>query len=208
MSESEQSRGWRINNIEEFPKGPNESHNPFGNPFYGYRQVDLTLPGDKPATFFGILVGPCVHSVIFGENDTTYLVRQKRPNALQQAAHRAGKLVVPETWELPGGFAKYPDDIERSAREELEEEARGRGLTIRQVGSPYTAPGVSDEVDHIFVVEGFNSDTSAQGSDEATEADMDIMSASFDEIYGLAMSGEIQTSSQTLAGLALARYNR
>jgi|GEM_PF-2232277 len=200
----ENTQGWKVNKIDIFPKGSDQNMNFFGNPFYGYRQVELTLPGDKPATFYGILVGPCVHSVVFGENDMTYLVKQHRPNAMQQGSFGP----VPTTFELPGGFAKDPDNIDASVRAELEEEARGRGLHIKQVGTPYTAPGVSDEVDHIFVVEGFQLDVALRGSDEPTEADMNVLAAPFDTIYDLAMTGEILTSSQTLAGLALAAYNR
>lgn len=197
MRITNEAAGWEVTKETAQPKGENV----FGNRFYGYREVELRLPDGQPAKYFGVLVGACVHSVVLDDNLNTYLVKQSRPNAMEP-----GSGIVPVTWELPGGFAKDSQNLEASVREELEQEARGNGHSIRYLGSALTAPGMSDERDSIFLVEGFKSDKLAQGSGEATEQDMGIYVAPFSDIYQEVMSGKIPTSHQTISGLAMADY--
>src|SRR5882757_416607 len=101
---------WTVTGETVWPKGDN----PFGNRFYGYRETNLVLPDGRLATYFGNLVGHCVHAVAVEDDLTTYLVRQSRPNV-----RAIGQMTVPITLELPGGFADPDLGLEGSAREEV-----------------------------------------------------------------------------------------
>lgn len=194
------AEGWSVTSEVVMPRGKN-GENPFDNPHYGYRELGLALPDGELRKYFGLLVRRCVHAVVLDDARNTYLVKQPRPNAMEE-----GSGIIPVTWELPGGFADHPKGLEASIRQEVVEEARGNGASVRELRGAFTAPGVSNEVDTIFLVEGFQSDKFAQGSGEATEQDMTVLAAPFDEIYSRIMDGEIPTSHQTISGLAMADY--
>lgn len=101
---------WSVAGKQVYPKG----ENPLDNDFYGYQVTELLLPNGQPARYHGIDVGDCVHVVAVEPDETTYLVRQKRPNVMAIGAKE-----VPETLELPGGFADPAKSLEDSAQEEI-----------------------------------------------------------------------------------------
>ena len=133
---------WSVDRERVFPKGDN----PLENPFYGYRILDLTLPDSRLATYYGLIVPKCVHVVALEADETTYLVRQSRPNVMEIGASE-----VPETMELPGGFANPDTSMEESAQAELEKEIAQHASTLTPVGVLFPSVGVSNEQDHIFV---------------------------------------------------------
>jgi hypothetical protein len=183
---------WRATSEELFPKG----ENPFGNKFYGYRKTALDLPDGRNATYHGVLVSPCVHVVALENDETTYLVRQSRPNARQ-----IGELAVPITLELPGGFGDE-NDLEGSARTELREEVHRDAGTLEHIGTLYPSSGVSNEQDHIFM----GTDLSAApgySSGEATEFDMDVVTGKFGTLYTDMLHQKTPVSAQTLAAMAM-----
>jgi hypothetical protein len=190
---------WRVENVSSFPKGDN----PLGNRFYGYNVTDLTLPDGRPATYHGIDVGPCVHVVAVADDETTFLVRQSRPNARQR-----GSLVVPRTLELPGGFADVINedgkvDLHASAAEELLQEV-GLVANLQQIGRIYPSPGVSDEIDHIFLGTSAQIGDAITNPQEATEADMRIVTDNFGVLFRQMLRSEVPVAAQTIAAMAMA----
>ena len=133
----------------------------------------------------------------------TYLVRQLRPNALER-----GGLIIPETLELPGGFASPNLTLEQSANRELAEEIGRQATNMTQVMQMYPSSGLSNEVDTIFWGTKLV-DVSGIHSEEATEADMTFVQAKFGDLYRqLSKMSEHQRpiSAQTFAALSQAAF--
>jgi hypothetical protein len=184
---------WHVAHRDFFARGDN----PFHNSFYGYQRTQLVLPDGSPAIYHGIDVGDCVHVVPLDDDLTTYLVRQKRPNLL-----RPGMTEVPETWELPGGFVG-DREIEVAALEELAQEVGKRALRLTKAGVLYTAPGVSNETDTIYVARQLIDQPDAYRH-EATEQDLQVMALPFGEAFDTLRSGREPATAATLAALAMA----
>ncbi|HSX08235.1 MAG TPA: hypothetical protein VLG11_05060 [Candidatus Saccharimonadales bacterium] len=195
---------WQVEGVTRYPKG----HNPLGNSFYGYLRVSLRLPDGRPANYHGVDVGPCVHTVAVADDETTFLVRQRRPNAMQ-----IGDWAVPRLLELPGGFADMKDehgnvDLPASAAEELGTEAGVVAGYLTQIGQIFPSPGISNEVDTIFLgteVRGIDELTARA---EATEADMEIVTGKFGDLYMELLTGasEQPVSAQAIAAMAMAAH--
>jgi hypothetical protein len=184
---------WRVDSEEIFPKGDN----PLGNKFYGYRKTRLTLPDGRTATYFGALVGPCVHVVALEPNETTYFVQQKRPNVRRPQSGDP----VPTLLELPGGFVG-DRTILQAGQEELGEEVGRQASTLEHVGTLYPSVGISDEQDHVLMGTGL----AAAGRSEvveATEQDLRVVALPFGRAYDHMLRGEMPVSAQTVAALAL-----
>lgn len=185
---------WTVSRETILPKGDN----PMGNNFYGYRKVDLDLPDGRTATYHGVIPGDCVHVLAVEDDLTTYLVRQKRPNALP-----AGGRIVPVTLELPGGFARQKLGLETSAREEAREEI-GRNIgNLLKIGELYPSTGLSNEVDTIYLGTGLSIAEDVVHS-EATEQDLRIVTGKFGELMDDLRRGGQPVSAQALAAFALA----
>jgi hypothetical protein len=165
---SEQS--WRITGEEVYPPGDNSR--------YDIRRTDFVLPNGDGAIYYGALVRPCVHIVAVEDDLTTYLVRQKRPNA-REIGESQGK--IPVTLELPGGFADNPLGLEASARDELRQEIKRDAASLEHIGTIWPSTGISSERDYIFLGRGLQSIVDLHY--EATEQDMRIVSAPFGVIY-------------------------
>lgn len=183
---------WKINQEHLFPKGDN----PLGNSFYGYRKIDLELPDGRSATYSGVDVSDCVHVVALEEDETTYLVRQSRPNAMP-----VGGADIPQTWELPGGFADKSSLVE-SARSEVRQEIGKLAATLTKIGIILPSPGISNEHDHIYMGTDLRT-VEETGLVEATEQDMQILSGKFGTLYERMASQTVPVSGQTLAAMAM-----
>ena len=183
---------WKVEEEQILPKG----ENPLGNPFYGYRKIGLLLPDGRQATYHGLVVPECVHVVAVHDDETTFLVRQSRPNVMSVGATK-----VPETLELPGGFRNPNKSLEDSAQEELEEEIGLHADIMIGAGSILPSVGVSNERDHIFLGRELTPTTQA-ASDEATEQDMRIVSDKFGKLYDQILREKLPVSAQTVAALA------
>lgn len=183
---------WSVSNEHTYPRGDN----PFGNAFYGYRTLDVSLPNNQQATYHGLLIGDCVHIVALEEDQTTYLIRQPRPNAM--AAHSNQ---IPNTLELPGGFAPLGLSLESHAQLELHEELRRHAGSLSFVGTILPSPGISNEHDYIFLGTDLSPIEDAS-SGESTEMDMEIVEGKFGTIYSQMLRSELPVSGQTLAAMA------
>ncbi len=182
---------WSVEREKIFPKGDN----PFGNHFYGYRELVIGLPDGRKATYNGSIVQACVHVVALESDETTYLVRQSRPNVMAVGARN-----VPETLELPGGFAD-PNDLEGSAKSELEEEISRTPGKLKYLGPLFPSVGISNEQDHIYLgteLSPVNLDTSRH----STEQDMMIVEGKFSKLYDQMLNSRLPVSAQTLAAMA------
>jgi len=187
---------WSVTGSENFPKGDN----PMGNRFYGYRKVDLSLPDGRKATYHGVDVGACVHTVGIDEDETTYFVRQPRPNIW------SGSDPIPYTLELPGGFADPELTLIQSARREFAQEVGLRPTRMELLGSVWPSTGTSNEIDTLFLGTEMIPDPDAVFQREATEQDIRIVTMPFGEAYERFTSGQDIVSAQTLSALALAKY--
>ena len=183
---------WLVTGETVHPKGGN----PLGNRFYGYRQVDLVLPDGRPATYHGVDIGWCVHVVALEEDETTYLVRQRRPNVMP-----VGGRSVPKTLELPGGFADLSLTLDESAAQELGQETGRRADNMEFIGTLYPSTGISNEQDHIFMATGLSVIT-PMDSGEATEQDMKLVHGKFGYLYRQMQLDKLPVSAQTLAAMA------
>jgi hypothetical protein len=183
---------WRVTGEEVYPKG----NNPLDNHFYGYRKTHLLLPDGRDATYHGLVVPECVHTVAIEDDLTTYAVWQKRPNV-----RKVGQTDVPKTLELPGGFSTGGLSLAESANKELAEEVGRHATQIERIGSIYPSTGVSNEEDHIFLGTGLEAVRDTY--DEATEQDMRIIAEPFGQLYGKLLRSEIPVSGQTLAAFAM-----
>lgn len=193
---------WYVKGLTRYPKG----HNPLGNSFYGYLRVDLTLPNGQPATYHGVDVGPCVHTVAVADDETTFFVRQPRPNTMP-----AGSLVVPRLLELPGGFADIKNkqgkvNLRASAAAELKTEAAIVTASLTRIGQIHPSPGLSNEVDTVFLGLGARGIDELAERAEATEADMEIVVGKFGDLYDqlFTEAAKYPVSGQTLAAMAMA----
>lgn len=184
---------WQVNGERLYVPGDN----PLGNPFYGYRRTDLTLPDGRPATYHGILVGDIVLAVPMEDDLTIHLIRQPRPNA-RALADRA----VPEVLELPGGAADPVLGLAASADQELCQEIGRRSRKLEQVGVLMTAVGISNERDTIFLATSLYPATDNE-HDEATEQSIVVVSEPFGSLYDRLRTGSLPVSAQTLAALTL-----
>jgi hypothetical protein len=195
---SQEMPGWRVNDEIIYPSG----NNPFNNRFYGYRDVHLTLPDGRLATYHGVVVPPCVHIVAVENDGTSYLVRQDRPNVMEPGARE-----VPQTLELPGGFARPELSLEGSAQGELAQEIGKSAGTLVKVGVLFPSHGISSERDTIFL--GTDLEDFRTASDEATEQDLSVVSGPFGELYDAlrqeTMNGN-PISAQTFAAMSLAAH--
>ncbi len=183
---------WIVKSETVLPKGDN----PMENRFYGYRIFEFTLPDGQNATYFGLVVPNCVHVVAVEADETTHLVRQRRPNVMA-----VGALEVPETLELPGGFADPNITLEQSAQGELETEIGRHAGTLTEVGTIWPSVGVSNEQDHIFMGTEL-SPVDNNDHVEATEQDMRIVSGKFGDLYEQMQRDRLPVSAQTLAAMS------
>lgn len=186
---------WSISGVEDFPKG----NNPLGNRFYGYKKRHITLPDGREAIYNGVAIGDCVHTVGVDDDETTYFVRQTRPNV------QRGTEAIPTTLELPGGFAIPELSLEASAAREFSEEVGLRALRMDHIGTLWPSTGISDERDHIFLAQNLSPVENALAERETTEQDMRIVTMPFGQAYELFTSGSEPVSAQTLSALALAK---
>jgi len=185
---------WKVTGERIYPKGDN----PLDNRFYGYRETTLLLPDGRSAIYHGLVVPDCVHVVAIEDDETTYLVRQSRPNV-----RAIGQRAVPETLELPGGFSEPDLGLIGSAQRELQDEINRRAGHIVQIGVLYPSVGVSNEQDHIFFATGLEPSTGDMER-EATEQDMQIVAGKFGELYRQMLRSRLPVSAQTVAAFALA----
>src|SRR5882724_1801578 len=133
---------WSITKETVLPPGDN----PLDNQHYGYRVLNLLLGDGQKAIYHGLVVPDCVHVVALEDDETTYLVRQSRPNVMP-----IGATTVPETLELPGGFAHPTVTLADSAQMELGQEIGRSAGVLARVGINWPYPGISNERDHIFL---------------------------------------------------------
>lgn len=187
------TRNWEITGEEVF----DARNNPLDNPFYGYRRTKLRLPDGQRATYHGLIVSDTVHVVAVEDDLTTYLVRQKRPNAMG-----INQKDIPEVLELPGGFADERYDLAASANRELEEEAGLHASNLEHIGTLYPSVGVSNEKDHIFL--GRLLEPVASPTGEATEQGLQVVSGPFGKLYDELLHSPGTVSAQTVAALSLA----
>lgn len=188
----------------EHPSGDN----PMGNRFYGYRTSYVGLDNGEMGVFHGVAIGDTVHTVAIDDDELTYFVRQKRPNL-----RRPGQ-EIPWSIELPGGFAATPlgespdieDALETAARQELASEVGMTALHMSMIGTLNVAPGLSDEIDHVFLGTQLQPAAKALIEREQTETHIEVISMPFGEAYDAFTSGREPVSAATLSALALAKH--
>lgn len=184
---------WKVRSEDVYPAGSN----PFGNGFYGYRKTEVILTDGTPATYYGVLVGECTHIVALESDETMYLVRQLRPNAM-----RLGAKSVPYTLELPGGFVDENVPLVQSALNELQEETGLYAGSMEYVGLLYSDTGTSDERDHIFLGTKLYKVDANTNDRDPTEAHIQIITGKFGDLYSKMQRSKLPVSAQTLAAMA------
>lgn len=185
--------GWRVIDETVHAKG----ENPMGNPFYGYRRSQLTLPDGRPATYHGVLIGDVVLAVPMEDDLTVHLIRQRRPNARALTDRD-----VPAVLELPGGGAHPGLSLAASVDLEMCQEIGRRATRLEQIGVLLTAVGIADERDTIFLATGLYPAVD-EHHDEPTEQDIEVVSDGFGRLYDRVRAGRAPVSAQTIAALAL-----
>lgn len=117
-----------------------------------------------------------------------------------------GKVILVKQWrravqkillELPAGTLEENENPELCAQRELQEETGYRADEMISLGGFYSAPGFCSEYLHFFLARGLKESFLEADGDEA----IDLYIASFDEVWKLVKTGEIQDA-KTIAGVA------
>jgi 8-oxo-dGDP phosphatase len=160
------------------------------------RLDQVRAPDDPEGETFGRLVLEHPGAVVVLAADD-----QDRVLCLQQYRHAVGMAFV----ELPAGLldveGEEPLDV---ARRELGEEA---GLAAEEwtlLGSTYPTPGISDEIQHLFLARGLSEADAGDFVLEHEEAAMTRFWAPYDELYRAALDGRV-SDGPVVQALLLAR---
>jgi 8-oxo-dGTP pyrophosphatase MutT (NUDIX family) len=112
-----------------------------------------------------------------------------RVHVLWQYRHAAGRRFV----EIPAGLldgdpGEEPVEV---ARRELREEAQLQAISWTHLASSYPSPGVSAEVQHLFLARGLSASDRGDFELHHEEADMTAAWVPFTELYDAVLSGRV-----------------
>ncbi|MDP8976606.1 MAG: NUDIX hydrolase [Actinomycetota bacterium] len=108
-----------------------------------------------------------------------------------------------ELLEIPAGKLDVEgEELEATARRELEEEVGLRAGRLHKLAEFYNSPGFSDEHSVVYLAQDLeHCDTDLQGVEEEH---MSVEHVALDDVPGLIATGQI-TDAKTIIGLSLAR---
>ena len=112
-----------------------------------------------------------------------------RVHVLWQYRHPAGRRFV----EIPAGLIDGDADEEpvEVARRELREEAQLQATSWTLLASSYPSPGISAEVQHLFLARGLSAADRGDFELHHEEADMTAAWVPFEELYDAVLAGRI-----------------
>jgi len=112
--------------------------------------------------------------------------------------------VAAEILELPAGTCdRDGEDLEATARRELEEEAGIRAGRLRRLATVFNSPGYCDQQTTLFLATELSRTTPARAGTE--ERWMSVAHIALDDVVERVLSGEISDAT-TIVGLLLARH--
>lgn len=116
---------------------------------------------------------------------------------------RQYRLSLDETiLELPAGTKGWQEDWLACAQRELREETGFRAGRLEQLGEIWPAPGVSDELMHIYLADGLQADPLPGDVDEEIECQPMPLT----ELVSLVKSGQIRDAKSIIGILWAADY--
>jgi 8-oxo-dGDP phosphatase len=147
------------------------------------RRDQVHPPGGEPEEAFARLVLEHPGAVVVLAVDD-----EDRVLCLQQYRHAVGMAFV----ELPAGLldAEGEEPLE-VARRELREEAGLAATDWEHLGTTYPSPGISDEVQHLFLARGLSDVGRGDFVLEHEEAAMTVFWAPFTELVAAALDGRV-----------------
>ena len=120
---------------------------------------------------------------------------------LQQYRHAAGRAFI----ELPAGLLDVPgEDPVQVAVRELREEAGLVASEWRELAATYPTPGISSEIQHLFLARGLTEVGRGEFVLEHEEAAMTVFWAPFTELYDAVLGGRV-TDGPVVQAVLLAR---
>ncbi len=140
-------------------------------------------PGGRPEEAFARLVveHPGAVVVLAVDDDDRVL-------CLQQYRHAVGMAFV----ELPAGLLDAPgEDPLEVAQRELREEAGLAATDWEPLGTTYPSPGITDEVQHLFLARGLSHVGRGDFVLEHEEAEMTVFWAPFTVLLEAALDGRV-----------------
>ncbi len=140
-------------------------------------------PGGEPDEAFARLVleHPGAVVVLAVDDDDRVL-------CLQQYRHAVGMAFV----ELPAGLLDAPgEEPVDVARRELREEAGLSATDWEHLGTTYPSPGITDEVQHLFLARGLSHVGRGDFVLEHEEAEMTVFWAPFTALVQAALDGRV-----------------
>lgn len=147
------------------------------------RRDHVHPPGGKPDEAFARLVleHPGAVVVLAVDDDDRVL-------CLQQYRHAVGMAFV----ELPAGLLdEAREEPVEVARRELREEAGLAATDWQHLGTTYPSPGISDEVQHLFLARGLSEVGRGDFVLEHEEAEMTVFWAPFRVLLQAAVDGRV-----------------
>ena len=117
---------------------------------------------------------------------------------LRQYRHPAGRQFV----ELPAGLCDVPgEDPGTTARRELREEVGLEASEWTHLGSFHSSPGISAEVQHVYLAQGLTDVGPGDFVAEHEEAEMEVFRAPFEDLVKAVLDGRVTDAPVALAAL-------
>jgi len=107
-----------------------------------------------------------------------------------------------EILELPAGTRGWNEDWLACAQRELREETGHRAEKFTELGQLWPAPGISDELMHLYLAQELTPDPLPGDEDEAIE----LTPMPLDELVGMAWNGRLQDAKSIVGILRTAHY--
>lgn len=117
---------------------------------------------------------------------------------IQQYRHSLGQTIL----ELPAGTRHWDEDWLPCAQRELREETGYRAETFTPLGQVWAAPGLSDEVMHLFLASGLSPDPLPADADEM----ITLQPMPLTELVNMALDGRLADAKSVVTILRAAAY--
>jgi len=124
----------------------------YSNPHIAFRKDSVINPAGKRGEYGVVELSAGVFIVAIATNHSIYLIRQFRYP------------VQTITWELPAGSTEASETTLEAAQRELAEEAGLKANQWELLGSFFTAPGYSNDVNYVFLAQDLHN-TNHDGND-------------------------------------------